>query len=99
MRHDNWVMVNFPHQFDDRMNPFFLEHSMPQFGKPVIALIENDCDNDAFVAKLIAVKGNGLSGVEGEPFLIWKIIDFDPETQEETLQQSYTVVAWKYVED
>lgn len=63
----------------------------PNKNAPVYILVEESAcrDNVPFLAKAILVKT--------DPTWCWKLLEFDPEEEEEILQQHYSVVAWRYV--
>lgn len=65
----------------------------PPIGVPVWALIENDVLDpadewhDPWAAKLVLEQGATIK--------LWRMLEFDQQTQEEYLQQCYTVIAWR----
>jgi len=84
--HNDWVFIK------GRSN-------YPEFNKPVYILVEHDVldevnkdSNYPFVRKACLDQTQSTDYI----ILIWKLSDFDPETEEEILQQCYTVIAWRY---
>jgi hypothetical protein len=73
----------------------------PEFNKPCIILIEHDVIHDPeeefpFVRKAILIEVSAFPA-KGT-MSAWQLMDYDPETEEEILQQCFTVVAWRYWE-
>lgn len=65
--------------------------NLPKLDKEVIALIEHatEIEEDLpFIERLVLE--------EGKELLRWRLVEFDSESQEEYLQQGYTVIAWRY---
>jgi hypothetical protein len=80
----------------------FTEADLPKHNVPVFILVESDVidETDNFnVEYMPFVRPAMLVKFTDQPFTIsrWKILDFDPEEEEEYLQQAFTVVAWRYV--
>jgi hypothetical protein len=82
---DNWVFRNAPN------------FEFPEPGREVVMLVEHDVVYD---------KNENFPFIEFGEVLVtelpdgkrysWKLTKYDPETQEEILQQCYTVMAWRY---
>lgn len=81
-------------------NNLFVEADLPKFDTPVFILVESDVIEDGIIEYYPFVRPAMLiKGSEDPTFSInrWKILDYDPEQEEEYLQQAFTVVAWRYV--
>lgn len=72
----------------------------PDLGVPLFVLIEYDVVAEQDVlANQPFVRYASLHRYDREPrILYWKLLDFDPETEEEILQQCFSVIAWRYAQ-
>ena len=70
----------------------------PDLDVPLFVLIEHDViDEHDVLANQPFVRHASLHRYDREPrILYWKLLDFDSETEEEILQQCYSVIAWRY---
>jgi hypothetical protein len=70
----------------------------PDHDVPLFVLIEHDVVHNLSEQVPFARMAT-LHRYETEPkILYWRLRDYDPEAEEEILQQYYSVVAWRYVE-
>jgi len=70
----------------------------PEFNVPLFILIEHDVIEDDVLVNQPFVRYASLHRYDREPrILYWKLLDFDPENEEEILQQYFSVIAWRYV--
>lgn len=60
----------------------------------VVALIESDSNDATHYPMVRYVKRCPIVGREE---FTWKLVDYNPITEEETLQQSFTVMMWRYI--
>lgn len=68
---------------------------MPEPYRPFIALVEKDtCDPTAYPCLLLLV-----FEPDAPPGQRYRLLDFDPEIQEEFLLQYLTIRAWRYLTD
>lgn len=70
--------------------------SLPRYDRAVYAVVQNDIVNEKeepLVVKLKRVR----NGEGANPTFSWHLLEFDPNEQEELLQQKYSVVLWKYI--
>ena len=70
--------------------------AFPEPGKPVYILYEEDVVDPEVhptVRRAVLEERSPFAGQS----LYWRLLDFDPETEEEILQQYFTVIAWRYV--
>lgn len=73
----------------------------PPVNTPIYILVEQDQvdpEQYPFVRKAVMIKSNDPV-IEGRLRWEWKLIDFDPETEEEILHQYYTVIGWRLTEE
>lgn len=69
----------------------------PQLDVPLFILIEHDVIEEDILANQPFVRHASLHRYDREPrILYWKLLDFDPENEEEILQQCFSVIAWRY---
>ncbi len=71
--------------------------AMPEPDRPVWILVEHDVVHDVDVEAPFVRKAVARFKAGGIPEWTWHLLDFDPDTEEEVLQQVFTVVAWRYV--
>jgi hypothetical protein len=90
----------------DMLNPYLNDWVLrtsglfPEENVPVIILVEHDVIYDAdeefpFTRKAELIKTKIVSTLD-DTVLAWKLLDYDPETEDELLQQCFTVIAWRY---
>jgi hypothetical protein len=65
----------------------------PVFERPVYALIDSNASYGEPHVEVLKLVNNGG---ESNPPISWHLVEFDPDEQEELLQQNYNVVAWRY---
>lgn len=74
-----------------------INSNVPEFNKPVCILIEPDVIFDTEEDYPIVRKATLIQEKTANYTIsLWKLLDYDPETEEEILQQNKTVVAWRY---
>lgn len=89
---NSWVFINNNDDF-------------PELNKPVHILVEPDVifnsDKDCpFVRRAYLICEHFINAATGEAIagtlLIWKLLDHDPELEDDYIRQDETVVAWRY---
>lgn len=76
----------------------FSRGEYPEDGVPVFILIEHDVVHDVD-REAPFVRKASLHTYDREPKIkYWKLEDFDPEEEEEILQQCFSVVAWRHAD-
>lgn len=69
----------------------------PEFNKSLCILIEPDVIYDTQEDYPIVRKATLIQEKTANYTIsLWKLLDYDPETEEEILQQNKTVIAWRY---
>lgn len=69
----------------------------PELDVPLFILIEHDVIEEDILANQPFVRHASLHRYDREPrILYWKLLDFDPENEEEILQQCFSVITWRY---
>lgn len=82
----------------------------PEFNRVCYILVEHDViyeeiddqfENYPFIRRAIYIKGEYDLDNQGRPLKLpnrWKLLDYDPEEEEEYLRSNnFTVVAWRYL--
>ena len=76
------------------------KESYPLDGLPVYALVEETVGGDITGEEPIIGELVWFERIAGllpdSPISAWKLVNFDPDEQDEILQPNYTVVAWRY---
>lgn len=83
IEHNNWTMINYNNGLRD----------FPEFNQVVLAMIEESGTENCFVDR-IYLRNNGENR---NPEVSWVLLEWDPETQEEILQQQYDVICWRHL--
>ena len=85
--------------FNDKLMTWqFDPDVIPDLNRPLFILVENDVVSDPGFPEDpedIPFTRSAML-VPGELTLRWKLLDFDPETEEEYLHGYFSVVAWRY---
>jgi hypothetical protein len=84
--HPNWIAINDRGLF-------------PENDVPVIILVEHDVVYHSDEEFPFTRKAMLIDVSKDKPYcgnIAWKLLDYDPETEEEILRQCFTVVAWRY---
>ena len=80
----------------------FGKDEQPKPGTPVFILVEPDVilavNEDMPFVRMASRHVWGTEQNLKPSYFYWKLLDFDPETEEEILQQCFSVIAWRYVE-